>query len=153
MGAKVRVFLNEKVAIEAEGDTHLDIFQQIADLSEAFDNCKCGQCGGTDVRFFIREATDKDGDTHKYPEIRCMNRQCRAKLSFGTHKKTFSLYPKRYQVDDKGKQIKGANGWGIPVGKNGWVIFRKEEQQNESPKGNNNQEESPDNSGDEGVPF
>ncbi len=94
---KVQVKVSPKVLVEADGETQTDVFQQLAALQEVFGRFdKCGKCGGTDLRFIVRE----DKDENKYHEIHCQNPECRARLAFGQNKKGGGLFPKRKDGDN-----------------------------------------------------
>lgn len=106
---KIKVKVSPSVIVEAEGDKQTDLFEEIAQLQEVFGQEKCGKCGGTDLRYVVREVDD-----NKYFELRCKNIKCRASLAFGQHKKGGSLFPK----------IKDGEAY-IP--NNGWQIWDKEQ--------------------------
>jgi hypothetical protein len=97
------------ISIGATGDTHKDVFAQIADLEEVFGIQKCGKCQCPDFRFIVRTVDDND-----YYEFHCKNPKCKAKLAFGQNKKGGGLFPKRKDKDDK---------W-LPDG--GWLRWDKE---------------------------
>ena len=97
--------------ITAEGESHKDVFQQLASLQEVFDNRVCGACGSEHVKFVVRTVDDNN-----FYEIQCTEIKCRAKLAFGQHKKNNSLFPKR--KDDEGNWLP-SSGWTkyVPVTK------------------------------------
>jgi len=114
----VTVQVSDRVGVTAEGETSLEIFKGIASLSEVFDNPVCQKCKNKNehgVSFVVRYV--KDGQkTYEYPEIRCNDGKCRAKLTFGTGGDIFPIRHMRtkdgYTLDDEGKRIpKGTYGW------------------------------------------
>lgn|SRR3990167_6523999 len=113
MQVKLRVSPN--VEVVAEGETQKDVFTNLANMQEVFGESKCGKCGSTELQFITRTVDDNN-----YYELRCKaylteeKKFCGAKLSYGSHKKGDSLFPKR--KDEEGKY----------KGKNGWVRFNKE---------------------------
>jgi hypothetical protein len=82
----------------ASADNQKDIFEKVAQYQEVFGTTKCPACGGTDLRYVVREH-----DGNKYYELRCNNPDCRAKLAFGAHKAGNTLFPKKWVKWD-GKQ-------------------------------------------------
>lgn len=108
------------VTVVAEGERFTDVFGQLASSEEVFQNpntTKCGWCGGTNLRWQVR---DHDGDD--YHEIVCQNHECRAKFTFGEKKDKNAkdnLYPHRKW----GKNHPEAGEW-IPH--NGWKKYSKD---------------------------
>jgi hypothetical protein len=96
-------FNANNVTLEAVGDTHKDLFEQLASLQEVFENTVCGICHIDNVRFIVRTVEDNN-----FYEMHCQNINCRARLAFGQHKKGGSLFPKR--KDDTGQRLAN-NGW------------------------------------------
>lgn len=92
---------NGSITLEAVGDSHKDIFKQLCSLQEVFDQRTCGKCKETSLRFVVRNVEDND-----FFELHC--NECRARLSFGQHKKGDSLFPKR--KDSDGEWLPN-NGW------------------------------------------
>ena len=103
---KVRFNVSDNMTCEVEGDSQRDIFEQLAALSEVFGNDMCGKCKSTNIKYIIRTNSDDD----KFYELQCMD--CRAKLSFGCHKKGNSLFPHRKDKDEK---FLPNNGWNVYV--------------------------------------
>lgn len=108
---RVRVRVGNSV-IEAEGENHADLWEQLATLQEAFSTEPCGKCGTEDVRYVARENADGD----KFYELHCTNRNCRAKLRMSQRKKGGNLYPRRKAgANDSSGLDEGAwlpdNGW------------------------------------------
>jgi hypothetical protein len=101
-----------RISAEIEGPDQCALFQGIADFQEVFqadDPQGCGCCGSFDIIFRVREV-----DQNKFYELAC--RSCRARLSFGQHKKGGGLWPKR--VDDKKRPLPN-RGWAVYNGING----------------------------------
>lgn len=94
-----------RLLFELDGSTTKEIFKAVGAVQEVFDEGVCGKCGGQDVRFVVRTVEEND-----YHELRCTNKDCRAKLSFGAHKKGGGLFPKRKGDDDKWL---ANNGWEV----------------------------------------
>ena len=55
---KVQVKLTPTTIVEAEGKNPLEVFQELAMLSEVFGEGTCGRCSGTDLRYVIRKVQD-----------------------------------------------------------------------------------------------
>ena len=85
------------VTIGVEADKMTDAFKDLSNLEEVFCISCCGTCGCEDLTHVVR----KDTEENEYYELRCANKNCRAKLSFGVHKKGGGLFPKRKDKDDK----------------------------------------------------
>lgn len=107
-----------RLTVKLEGKTQSEIFEQLAQFQEVFENTECviktdkGEKSSNKVRFVVRE----DKEENKYYEIHCVDSdpQLRGKkLAFGQHKKGGSLFPRR----------KDGENW-LP--NNGWVKFNKE---------------------------
>ena len=107
---KIQKKINDTTFIEGVGETHTEIFSNIASLQEVFGNDTCGKCGCKDIRFVVREVPDPDPKSkkiYKYFEMHCQARNCRARLSFGQHTEGGTLFPKRKDGDD----YLPDNGW------------------------------------------
>jgi hypothetical protein len=85
------------VTIGVEADKTTDAFKDLSSLEEVFGISCCGKCACEDLSHVVR----KDAEENEYYELRCTNRDCRAKLAFGLHKKGGGMYPKRKDKDDK----------------------------------------------------
>lgn len=118
---KVQVKVAPKVIVEAEADTHVDLFEQISSLQEVFGQHKCGKCGCEKLRFVVR--TDKDDN--KYYELACQNFECKAKLAFGAHKKGGGLFPKRKESENQ-SLAGGTVEAGAYLPSNGWLRYNKQ---------------------------
>jgi len=89
---KIKLKASSKVILEAEGDTHVDLFTDIASMQEVFSEEQCGCCNSSNIRFVARQNADEDW----FYEMKCREIKCRATLQFGSRKKPKgSLYPKR----------------------------------------------------------
>lgn len=124
---KVQIKVAPRVFVEATGDTHTVIFEQAAALQEVFGAYdKCVRCGGTELRFVVREDTEKN----KYYELHCQAQGCRARLSFGQNKEGGTLYPRRKET--KNQTVMGgkleAGAW-LP--RDGWITWNKDKQESE----------------------
>lgn len=78
-----------RISTEFEGD-QVDIFGQLAEFQEIFEETNCGKCDSESIRYVVRNVED-----NSYHELHC--KDCRAKLAFGQHKKQTkkTLFPKR----------------------------------------------------------
>lgn len=85
------------VTIGVEAEKMTDAFKDLSNLEEVFGISCCGKCGCEDLTHVVR----KDTEENEYYELRCTNKNCRAKLSFGVHKKGGGIFPKRKDKDDK----------------------------------------------------
>jgi len=100
---KVVCKVSDNATFELDAADQKEAMEEMAKLHEVFGNDTCGKCKGTDIRPVVREVEE-----NKYYEFRCQNSDCRARLSFGVHKKGGTLFPKR--KDDDGNW-RGSNGW------------------------------------------
>jgi len=124
---KIQVKAAPRVFVEATGDSHTALFEQVAALQEVFGTFnQCGKCNSEDLRFVVRT----DSARHTYYELHCQ--KCRARLAFGQNDgdKKGSLYPRRKETAKQsvmGGSVE-AGGW-LPD--NGWVRWNKEKQKSE----------------------
>jgi len=95
---------NGRINVEIEGDTQVEIFQQLGNFQEIFAETECGKCESENVRFQVRNVDD-----NLYYELRCMD--CGAKLAFGVMKKGGRLSPNA--------RTRKAIGFPMAVGLNG----------------------------------
>lgn len=116
--------------IQVEGESQIDVFKAMASAQETFGEEKCGKCGKPNFKYVVRVAKDEAGDEYEYPELKCTNPGCYAKLSFGQEKKGGGLFPIRFQRDGK-NYVKDKDGKSIPRGTNGWVKYNRETKQEE----------------------
>ena len=105
-------YTSGKISVQIEADTQIELFQQLANFQEIFDETKCGKCGSENIRFQVRNVDD-----NLYYEAKCID--CGSKLAFGVMKKGGRLFPKR--KDKEGK-------W-LPDG--GWVKWNPDTQKEE----------------------
>lgn len=90
---------NTRLQVEIEGNSAKEIFKQLAEFQEVFDEDKCGLCGSQNLKFVCRTVDGND-----FFEIKCL--KCFGKLAFGQHKTGGSLFPKR-KIDGEYKN----QGW------------------------------------------
>lgn len=103
-------YKTSKLTFEIEGSTQAELFKQIAEVNEIFQDESCGECGNADTRFVVR--TNKDGDD--YYERHCS--KCGSRLSYGQYKTPKGgLFVKRKTADGKfDTKNKGWNKY-VPV--------------------------------------
>lgn len=102
------------ITVELEDNSQKGLWEKLGDFQEIFEETTCGKCGSENVRFVTREV-----DGNKFFELKCMERNCRARLSFGSHKKGDTLFPKR------------KDGAGAYLPDSGWVKYNKDEKKEE----------------------
>lgn len=118
--------LGNGVTIHAEAETMVELFEQLAKMTEVFgepDAVK-GQEHGKDLVFRVRKVEDD-----KFYELWCPS--LKAKLPFGVSKKGGDMYPKRLEVDENGKAVKDENGKVTYLPDRGWLRWNHETQKNE----------------------
>lgn len=93
-----------KMVFKLSGEVK-DIFQQVADVQEVFEQTACGCCGERNIRYRVRESV-VGKDTYLYYELKCND--CHARFEFGQAKDMKSLFPKRKDAEGKWK---GNGGW------------------------------------------
>lgn len=96
-----------RLTAEIEGGTQAELFENLADFQDVFENTVCTKGGETsdDVRFIVR----KDEEDNKYYELRVNSGPLKGtKKSFGCHKKGGGLFPRN--KDKEGKWLPD-NGW------------------------------------------
>ena len=49
---------NGRISVEIEGDTQVEIFQQLANFQEIFAETTCGKCESENIRFQVRNVDD-----------------------------------------------------------------------------------------------
>jgi len=113
---KLTYRIDDRVTIEVEGDTQVDVFEQLARATEVFGDNTCkarinGEIRTSDqVKFVVRE--NKDGD--KFYEKVCTDWDAKLvgfKKSFGCHKKGGGLFPKEMPEQEKINRVPGLNQW------------------------------------------
>lgn len=97
------------LSIEVDGDNNKDLFENLASLEEVFGEQSCGKCKKGNFRHIVRVVDD-----NKFYEIVCLS--CGAKLSYGSHKKGGTLFPKRKDneegsVTGEGNKYLPDKGW------------------------------------------
>lgn len=123
---KATVKVNDKLTVDVEGETAKVLFKGIAEAQATFEDTKCGACGSQEFRYVVRQVEDNE-----FYEVHCLNTKCRAKLMYGHKKDGKSMYPKRYEVDAKGK-AKVENGKTVYLPNNGWTVYRPEGKEEKS---------------------
>jgi hypothetical protein len=93
------------VTYQAEAESIKDIFKQLSMLSEIFVQ-ECGCCHNDEVVFKVRVVEDNE-----YYECVCTNPKCRAKLSYGQHKKGGTLFPKVAEGKGENRKWLEDGGW------------------------------------------
>jgi len=101
--------------IEAQGEGHAELWEQLASLAEAFGERQCGKCNSEDIRHVVRE--NDGGD--KFYELHCQKVGCRARLRMSVTKKDKRFFPKRKAGKDDASGIE--EGKYLPHG--GWMKF------------------------------
>jgi len=108
---KIQIQVSPTITAQVEGNTQVEVFEELARLQEIFGQSRCGKCKSQHLKFVVREVDD-----NKYYELQCID--CRAALSFGQHKKGGSLFPKR-----KAENEDGTTKW-LP--NDGWTKWNAE---------------------------
>ncbi len=112
------VKISQNVSIRVTGETAKAVFEGISDCQATFEDSVCGCCGSDDIRYVVREVED-----NKFYEIHCQKLGCRAKVVYGHSKDGKKMYPKRYEVDGKGKAKKDASGKSVYLPNKGWTKY------------------------------
>lgn len=94
-----------KFSVEFDAATQVELFEQVSNFQEVFEQTKCGKCGSENLRFVVRT----DAEENKYYELRCAD--CGARLSFGCNKKGGGLFPKRKDAEGNWKPDGGWCKW------------------------------------------
>ncbi len=119
---KVQVRVSPTTVITAEADNQLDLFKQLASLTEVFGEPACAKCGS---EYAYRVRTVGEGKKqYSYAECVCKNKDCRSKLAFG-QSEDGALFPKRY-VQKDGEYVLNENGRKTVKGSWGWAAYNKE---------------------------
>src|ERR1700722_4249588 len=87
--------------IEAEVSDAKTPFETVAEGQELFDEKTCGACESTDIRCDVRTAQG-----FRFYNLKC--RVCSARLDFGQHQDSKTLFAKRRNDDGS---MKPHNGW------------------------------------------
>jgi hypothetical protein len=102
---RVQVKVGPTTIVEAEGATIQEVFIQLAQMQDVFGRVeKCGVCGGTKIRYIVRE-----NNNYQFFNLQCENADCRARFGFGQPKNVKGgLFP---QYKDKDGNWKANCGW------------------------------------------
>lgn len=111
---KATVWVNKMLSVEVEGDDNKAVFRGIADAQALFEDSTCGNCQSDDIKFQVRSVEDND-----FYEVVC--KKCGHKLSYGHSKANNKMYPKRMEVDKKGKAVRGEDGKPKYLPAKGWI--------------------------------
>lgn len=112
---KVTYTTKSGVTIEAEGSTMVEVWRQLATMTEVFatrSRCGMSDCQSDDI-YFNRRTPEKNGKRYEYFELRC--RKCFARFSMGQHQEGGTLFPK----------WKGDDGNPLPDG--GWSRYQSDD--------------------------
>jgi len=82
-------YTSGRLSTEFEGN-QTEIFAALAEFQEIFEETSCGKCGSDNIGFVVREVKG-----NKFHELHCRNPECHAKLAFGKHRQTETLFPRR----------------------------------------------------------
>lgn len=101
-----------RLSVEVEGDTAKDVFKQLAEFQEIFEDRTCvakikDKIIKTDKVLFVVRVVDGD----EYYEMKCVDWDSGLfgfKKSFGQNKKGGGLFPKQMPEENR---IPGLNGW------------------------------------------
>lgn len=105
---------NGRLTVILEGSTQVEIFEQLAQFQEVFENTTCTKGGKSsdEIKFVVRKTTDEKGKKeYKYYELHCTAKDKDlggAKLAFGLHQEGGTLFPKK--KDEDGNWLPD-NGW------------------------------------------
>jgi hypothetical protein len=83
------------VELEAEGETHRDVFKELSSMIEVFRSESCGLCGKDNSIFIVRRVADpksKGKKEFEYYKRRCLTKDCRGRLAYGQHNEGGSLF-------------------------------------------------------------
>lgn len=102
---KIQRKISANTVIEAEGQTMVELFEQLSQLEEIFRPGPCGLCEGTHTGFRTREVGGV-----KFHEAVCLG--CKAAFAFGQRKGAGGqLFPQRKDGDGKWKPNGGWAKW------------------------------------------
>lgn len=123
---KVTQTLENGITIHAEGENTMEVFEQLAELTEVFGEPNAIKDGQTAPYIFrVRTVgTDKFYELYS-PKLKG------AKLVYGCSKEGKKLYPKRMKTDYKGKAVKDENDKAIYLPDRGWTRWNPETKTNE----------------------
>lgn len=102
---------DDRISVKIEGEDQKSIVEQLSLFSEVFEAEVCGKCQGANTRFRVRKVQDGKKNYTYYSRL-CND--CGSQLHYGQHSEGGTLFPKRYDDDNK------------EIGKRGWVKFNKD---------------------------
>jgi len=124
---------NDKLSFEVEAENLQEVMKTLGPIQEVLGSCRCGKCGGNDIRFLHRKV-----DKYDYYELVCQTPRrsqaesgsglvyskdipCGHKLALGND--GTNLFPRRYEQDpnDKKKPLLDKDGNKVWLPNNGWV--------------------------------
>lgn len=106
------------VELEGEGDTHKEVFAQLAAMTEVFKDEPCGICKKNNTILVVRRVADpksKGKKEFEYFERRCITKDCGGRLAYGQHNEGGSLFPKRKSENGERLPNYGWFKWEKPV--------------------------------------
>lgn len=82
--------MGDRITVTIEANDDKEAFRKLGSAHEVYNIRMCGMqgCGGTDLRFNLRE-----NEGNQFPEVVCM--KCYARLAYGQKKGTTEIYPRR----------------------------------------------------------
>jgi hypothetical protein len=107
------------LCVEVEGETHKDLFRELAGVAEVFGERQCGLCGSADIVPAYRTVA-QGKKTFEYPEWHCP--ACGARLAMGSMMEGGRLFPHR-KLDSAGKPDREH---GTAGKHHGWTRFKGE---------------------------
>ncbi len=116
------------LTVEVEGETHKDLFRELAGVCEVFGEQTCGLCGGAEIVPAFR-TVGQGKKTFEYPEWHCQG--CGARLSLGSMMEGGRLFPHR-KLDSAGKPDREHGTFGAH---HGWTLYRGEPKDDAPPRG------------------
>lgn len=91
--------VGDRIIVTLDPGKQKDLFKQMASAHEVFGEKCCGLCKSKDVYFAWRTSSRVEGKkvtTYEFPEMRCSNTECGARLTYGTiNDDTGTLFPQR----------------------------------------------------------
>lgn len=125
---KVEYKASELFTVTAEGNTHTELWSNLAGLAEVFGVEKCGMCGSHEL-LPIKRVVD---DVSHY-ELTC--KKCRARLTLAQNKTGSSLYPRRKYHKLQSEVQAGRAKVDDYIPNNGWEKWVPEDNTQPSKKG------------------
>lgn len=121
---KVELRASELFTVTAEGNTHTEVFGNLAGLAEVFGVSQCGLCKSKDI-VPVKRVVD---DVAHY-EMLC--RKCRGRLTMAQNKKGGSLYPRRKYHKDQSEVKAGRAKADEYIPNGGWEKWQGEARNDE----------------------